>query len=286
MAAGDPPVGAGRTMQVAVVAERADRDGNALMVGPVHCAIYDAGCIEIGGGTPAEPAPAPAAMARAIQTTLASAGYVPAPAATPPSLLIVCHWGLLRRNPVQVRTTFRLDPNLRARLALVAPRQQVGEMENFFLDRLEGRTDPAFAVPGFLSLPARRVLDLVRDDRCFAIVSAYEHAAFSRHEIRRVWRVIMSAAQSGGTMAEILPALLQGGGAWLGRHSETTLLFDVPVGPLSPEDAGKMKPGAALSSSAAADPAAAADLRRLIEQEYREFSWPRPASGREETHQP
>ena len=128
-----------RKFYMAVVAERTDQAAKPALPTPDHPAYYvayDAGYIEAGdpiGGE--EPAPA-AAVAQALRATLASQNYLPASA---PSLLIVYHWGVIRPDSHQIRDTFNIQPNLKARIALVSPSRQAGEIENYLLEQRMGR---------------------------------------------------------------------------------------------------------------------------------------------------
>jgi hypothetical protein len=44
-------------------------------------------------------------------------------AQTPPSLLLIYHWGSLNKDSLAIQSGMKIDPNLKARLALVAGRK-------------------------------------------------------------------------------------------------------------------------------------------------------------------
>ena len=227
-----------------------------------------------------EPSLPAAPIARAIRESLASQHYLPAAAHAVPSLLVIYHWGLVNRNAHQVASLADVDPNLKARLALVATAEQAGEIENFLMNRLQGRTNAAYRIPENLSVQARRILDLTRHARWFMAVSAYDYDALTRHQPKLVWRVKMSTDQRADlTMAEALPVLLRAGGPFFGRHAEVPQILAAPL--LSADEGAA---AASISEETSLSPEAAkqvdrADLRNLIRQERAAFSWLRAAQG-------
>jgi hypothetical protein len=265
----------GKKFYMVVAAERTDQAAKPALPTPDHPAYYvayDAGYIEAGdpvGGE--EPAPA-AAVAQALRGTLASQNYLPASA---PSLLIVYHWGVIRPDSHQIRDTFNIQPNLKARIALVATSRQAGEIENFLLERRMGRISPAFRVPNFLPGPERDLLDLAQDDRYFVIVSAYDYAALTRRETKLLWRLKVSTRSPGESMAEALPALLSGGAPYLGRNLNDTQTLKAPLFPAALAATGAA--GAAGAQEFLPPPEVARQLdesymRHLIHEEYLKFS--------------
>jgi hypothetical protein len=225
----------GRKFYMVVVAEQANPPlAPALPTPdrPAYYVAYDAGYIEAGDPIANEKPPAAAAVAQALRGTLVSQSYLPATAQSAPSLLIVYHWGLLRRDSQQIRNTFKIQPNLKARIALIATNKQAGEVESLLLDRRMVRLNPTFRSPGFIGLKESDLLDLVEDDRYFVVVSAYDFSAFSHRETKLLWRLKVSARTPGESMAEVLPALLRGGALYLGRNlPETKSIRELlPVG--------------------------------------------------------
>jgi hypothetical protein len=200
--------------------------------------------------------------------------------------LVVYHWGFLNRNASQVRSSFRIDPSLKARLALVATTNQAGEIENFFLSRVQGRTNPAYRIPENLSLQARGILDLTRNSRWFVVVSAYDYAALARHEPRLIWRVKMSMERTGQAMAEALPALLRAGGPSFGRNMETAQILPVPWVSADADEAGTRMAAQFPPSPEVAGPVDRTYVRSLIQKERTEFSWIRAAQTKTDDDEP
>ena len=262
----------GKKFYMAVVAERTDQAAKPALPTPDHPAYYvayDAGYIEAGdpiGGE--EPAPA-AVVAQALRGTLASQNFLPSSA---PSLLIVYHWGVIRPDSHQIRDTFNIQPNLKARIALVSPSRQAGEIENYLLEQRMGRISPAFRVPNFLPSPERDLLDLARDDRYFVIVSAYDFAALTRRETKLLWRVKVSTRSPGESMAEALPALLSGGAPYLGRHLTDMQSLKAPLFPADLAAAGTAGAQEFLPPPEVARQLDEGYMRHLIHEEYLQFS--------------
>jgi len=208
-------------------------------------------------------------VAQALRGTLASQNFLPASA---PSLLVVYHWGVIRPDSHQIRDTFNIQPNLKARIALVAPSRQAGEIENYLLERRMGRISPAFRVPNFLPSPERDLLDLAQDDRYFVIVSAYDFAALTRRETKLLWRLKVSTRSPGESMAEALPALLSGGAPYFGRHLTDMQTLKAPLFPAGPAATGASTAQEFLPPPEVARQLDESYMRHLIHEEYLEFS--------------
>jgi len=259
----------GKKFYMAVVAERTDQTAKPVLPAPDHPAYYvayDAGYIEAGDPIGGEEPASAAAVAQALRDTLASQNFLPAPA---PSLLIVYHWGVIRPDSHQIRDTFNIQPNLKARIALVSPSTQARDIENYLLERRMGRISPAFRVSNFLPSAERNILDLAQDDRYFVIVSAYDFAALTRRETKLLWRLRVSTRSPGESMSEALPAMLSAGAPYFGRHLTDTLTLKAPLFP-----AGLTATGAQefLPPPEVARQLDEGYMRHLIHEEYLEFS--------------
>jgi hypothetical protein len=274
-AADQPSAGSGKKIYLTVVAEQADPAAKATLPTPDHPGnyiAYDAGYIEEGDPVAGENPPTAAAVAQALRASLAVQNFLPATAPSAPSLALIYHWGVLRPDSYQVRSDFKIQPNLHARLALVATTKQTGDIENFIMARRMGRINPAFRVPGFLNFRERDLLDLARDDRYFVIVSAYDFAALTRREAKLVWRVRVSTRGPGAAMAEALPALLSAGGPFFGRNLEDTQTIKAPLFPASRVEGGPANAEASLPPPEIARQIDEHCLHGLIRQERIEFS--------------
>ncbi|MDD2764432.1 MAG: hypothetical protein PHE83_10705 [Opitutaceae bacterium] len=218
-----------------VVAEQANPKAPPPMPDPDHPVYYtaaDAGYIEAGSPIAGEKPPTAEAVGQALRVTLAAQNYQPAPDGSAPAQLLIYHWGVIRRDFIAIEPPFRVQPNLHARISLVATKKMAERIEDFIVGRKSavglGRSFPP---PGLLAPRLQDVLSIAEDPRYFVIVSAYDYAAVSRHEPRLLWRVKLSARDVSGAMYEILPALIRGGGPFLGRHVEEPQYLKAPRRP-------------------------------------------------------
>jgi hypothetical protein len=260
---------------MAVVAEQAHPSAKIALPTPDHptyYVAYDAGYIEEGDPIAGEMPPAAAEVAQVLHGTLASKNYLPATAQSMPSVLFIYHWGRLSHDSMQIRSSFRLEPNLKARLVLIATTKQAGEIGNYLMNRRMGVTDPAFRVPGFLGIQERDVLDLARDDRYFVIVSAYDYNAFTRREAKLLWRAKMSTRSPGVAMADALPALLREGGSYFGRNLDETQTVRAPLLPEGRVGVGTPKVEEFLPPPEVTKQLDEHHLRGFMHQEHVEFS--------------
>jgi len=221
-------------LDMVVVAETSPESAKLVRPTPDQPASYvafDDGYREAGDPVANEKPPTAAAVARALRQTLAAEGYRPATAQTPPTLLLIYHWGSLNRDSLAIRNGMEIDPNLKARVALVAGRAYERQIDDDIVQRQISRDlHTNFPPPLFLSDQARELRQLAQDDRYFVIVTAYDYAALGRHEARRLWRTKMSASNAGVAMAAALPALIQGGGPYFGRGNEDSQFVRTALG--------------------------------------------------------
>lgn len=196
---------------------------------PAYYVAYDGGYIEAGNPIAGERPPKPAVVANALFHALASQHYVQATSAHPPSLVIIYHWGLLRRDTYQIRSIFQIQPNLRARIYLVAPTKYAKRMVRDIMDRRQ---------PGLVHIPILdpdeiTLLQLAHDNRYFVIVSAYDYPSVVSGRARLLWRTKMSTLSVSASMSDALPALLRGGANYFGRNypeAQTVRESTVPSG--------------------------------------------------------
>jgi len=198
---------------------------------PVYYVAFDNGYREAGDPVANERPPSAAEVARVLRQTLAREGYRPATAQTPPTLLLIYHWGSLNRDSLAIRSGMELDPNLKARVALVAGRRYEHQIDDEIVQRQISRDmRSSFPSSRFLSVQAQQLRELAQGDRYFVIISAYDYAALGRHEAQRLWRTKMSSSDAGMAMAAALPALVQGGGSYFGRDTDEPQFVRTPVG--------------------------------------------------------
>lgn len=239
---------------------------------PAYYVAYDGGYIEAGDPIGGERPPPASAVAGALQETLASQHYLPASAAHPPSLVITYHWGLLNRDSFQIRNIFKIQPNLRARIYLVAPRHYAQRMVQDIMDRRQ---------PGLVHIPILdpkeiTLLQLAADDRYFVIVSAYDYHSVVRGKADLVWRTRMSVRSAGTSMAEAMPALLRGGAPYFGRNFADAQTVVAPVGQAA---AGTARAGGFLPPPEVTQQMNQAYLESLLQKEHHEFSGALPGES-------
>lgn len=275
----------GGKLQMVVVAEQADPAVKLTLPTaekPAFCFAYDAGYIEEGNPIAGEKPPSAAAVAQALNAALASQHYLPASATSAPSLLLIYHWGLLNRDTYQIRNSIRLQPNLKTRIGLVAPRKYAQRMEQDILDR---RQPVSVHVP-IIDPTERTLLDLARDDRYFVIVSAYDYAALTRRETKLLWRVKMSTRSAGAAMAEALPTLLRGGAPYFGRNLTDTQFATEPLVPEGRAEVGTPKAEGFLPPPEIARQLDESYLHNLMYQEHVEFSGISASDAKESNYPP
>ncbi len=219
----------GGKLDMTVVSEFADSNvKRALPTAeqPAYYVAYDGGYIESGDPIAGEKPPPAATVAQALRIVLASRHYLPASARSAPTLLLIYHWGLIRPGSYQFGTSFRLQPNLNARIALVAPKKYAQRIKEDLLDLWAG----GLYIP-IIHQRERDLLHLAGEERYFVIVSALDYASVARNACQLLWRVKLSTRSVGVAMAEALPALLRGGAPYLGRNLEDTQFVREPVVP-------------------------------------------------------
>ncbi len=192
---------------------------------PAYYVAYDAGYIEAGDPIGGEKPPAPAAVAEALHSALASQHYLPATATSSPSLVLVYHWGLLNRDTYQIRNIFQIQPNLRARISLVSTKKYAKRIIEDLMDR---RQPVSVHIP-IIDPTEQELLQLVHDNRYFVIVSAFDYASVTQGRARLVWRVKLSTRSAGAAMREALPTLLRGGAPYFGRNVGETEYVSEPL---------------------------------------------------------
>jgi hypothetical protein len=239
---------------------------------PAYYVAYDGGYIEAGDPIAGEVPPPAAVVAQALHGSLTSQNYLPAKAQSAPTLLLTYHWGILNRDSFQIRNINRIQPNLAARIALVATARQARDIEDDVMEERLARIDRAFRVPAFRGMRAHELLDLAQDCRYFVIVSAYDFGALSHREAKLLWRVKLSTVSPGNSMADALPALLNGGAPYFGHNMKDTLGITAPLFPTVPAAAGIANMEEFLPPPEVAGQLDESYLHNLMQQEQIEFS--------------
>lgn len=249
---------------------------------PAFYVAYDGGYIEAGDPIAGERPPTPGVIARTLATVLASRHYLPASAASAPSLLLVYHWGRLNRDSTQIRSSMQLQPNLLARIALVAPRKYAQRIEEDLLDR---RQPVSVHIP-ILESRERDLLQLVADNRYFVVVSAYDYASVTQKAAKLAWRLKLSTATAGVAMDEALPTLLRGGAPYFGRDLDETQFVRESVAPEGRADVGVPTVEASLPPPDVTRELNPPYLHGLIERDHAPFTGESSAFDRPEETPP
>ena len=213
-AAADSDSGTGRKVFTIAVSERADAATSSPVPSFSYFAI-DGGFVEAGDPVGGDTPPNPADVAIALRESLASQHHQPAVSPSDPAVVLIYHWGVIRRDSNAITPASDISPNLRARLSLVAPQKLVDRIASRLVTRRYSHLGDVFDYPD-----ERDALDNARDDRYFVIVSAYDYAALVRGESTLRWRTRLSAATNSGSMAQVVPALLRKDAEFLARHLE------------------------------------------------------------------
>lgn len=235
---------------------------------PAYYVAFDGGYIEAGNPIAGEKPPKPSVVANALFHALASQHYEQATSAHPPSLVIIYHWGLLRRDTYQIRNIFQIQPNLRARIYLVAPTKYAKRMVEDIMDRRQ---------PGPVHIPIIdpeeiTLLQLAHDNRYFVIVSAYDYQSVVNGKARLVWRAKLSTLSVGASMSQALPALLRGGASYFGRNFAKPQTVNEPIVPAGHVHVGTPTVEAFLPPPEVRQQMNQPYLDHLVRQETRRFS--------------
>jgi hypothetical protein len=268
----------GGKLDMVVVAEQADPAVKSALPTAEHPAYYvafDGGYIEAGDPIAGEKPPPASAVVQALATALASQHYLPATAQSSPSVVAIYHWGLINRDTHQIRDSFKLQPNLMARIALVAPKEYAQRIEEDLLDR---RQPVSVHIP-ILDPREQELLQLVGDNRYFVIVSAYDYASVAHGAGKLLWRVKMSTRSPGASMAEALPTLLRGGAPYFARDLTEMQTVREPLVPEGRVEVGTPKVEEFLPPPEIARQLNPQYLDGLIHREHVKFTGDLPADA-------
>lgn len=204
-----------------VIAERAADAGQSnLAAGQTLTYVaHDGGYIGAGDPVAGERPPSPDLVRHQLAAALAGAGYAPALPPATPGVLITYHWGVIRHDRTHIRRPYHIDPNLRARIALVASARTVKRAENYFVG-----PPPPYVQPDLSD-----AFDLSRDPRYFVIVSAYRRDAPGNSDPMQLWRVRLSAQVNAGAMDTVISSLITAGTPFFGQDRSDPEHVKIPV---------------------------------------------------------
>jgi hypothetical protein len=237
-------------LDVTILTEMTDAGRRLPQVDRAHPAYY---VLQAGGyharhqDVTGEKKLPPAELETIVQRALASAGYLPAAPEQghPPSLVLIYTWGV-HGEPLasDTMTPAALDRNLRERAALVGGEKFAARLLDLIrrnrelMDaqtsglRLDVGTDQPAPPPVGAELfafmnPVERfrqespknafLLEQIRGDINFVVLSAYSVADLAAGQRTLLWRTRMTAGADGVTQLETLPALVRTGAAYFGR---------------------------------------------------------------------
>lgn len=255
---------AARSIDALVVAERFDGktgEDAAMESGAIGYALFEGGYIEAGDSIAGLRPPPAAEVLAAISNALGKASF--ARAQENPQLLIILHWGSIRQDSYIPTPPFHLNPNFRARLALVSTARVAGTTENFLLKRSPAQyRNPNYPTPEYAPGGELKIaIDRANDKLIFMVLSAYDTGALRDNQAKLVWRTIISASDTEASMKHAMLSFAQSGAAYFGRNHDEVITIKAP-----------------LVKQATADPLAAAAttddpfVQKLIKAERIKFS--------------
>ncbi len=196
---------------------------------PAYACLHDAGIQVLGDPVANENPPEPSAIHVALARGLAKANILAADATHAPTLLLVTHWGVLRKDSVAVTPSYEIPKHIRARLWLVGTPEVAQRIEDELTSRLYRKNQAAkFPWPETLNHLEEDTLETAKWARYFVIVSAYDYSAAAKGKTIPVWQARFSTEDLGVTLANALPALLVNGAAQLGRNTPEPLSEKLP----------------------------------------------------------
>ncbi len=172
-----------------------------------------AGYREEGSLVAGEKSPPPNSVAKLFAKALAGQHYYVFGAKTPaPTIILVFHWGYM--NPKIDDTGDDENPqqifwNQKEMLALVAG-NTLGNISSLSFERED-------------------ILQNARDDRYFAIVSAYDFAAAKEKKKKLLWQAKMSTPSNRVSLAEVIPSMITAGGPHFGRETKRPESIAAPL---------------------------------------------------------
>jgi len=214
--------------ETTIVAERT-KEATDELTKPTTYVAFDGGYVEAGDPESGDEPPPAAQVRQSVEAALAAQGFEES--GKVPKLLIAYHWGVLRIDTLQIHVPFEVRRNLSARINLVSTQLMDAEIENHILDRERGSGENlSVATPRFLTGDLESAVSKARRPRIFVVVSAYEYQSlFERHVAKLIWRTKLSAQETSGDMAEVIPPMLAKGTGYFGTDSPTVTAVEATL---------------------------------------------------------
>lgn len=257
-----------RQIPVLVVAENHDKQHEfALTPGqPMSSFVVDA-----GGHIAGDPVAGDArldAVRVALGMSAALQGNYAFSQSADRKLDIVYHWGLIRPARSELPSATQLDPNLRARLLLVERPERVADMEKASVHRHAAGASLSSIPQADMWADAYARAD---DARYYVIVTAYDHEAQKRGEVRMVWRTRLSTPEKSGPMNEVLATLARASRDFLASDRTSPKTFRVAL-ESAPATVAEQTRHPFLQTRATDAAAVAPTLSAVIQQDQRSFA--------------
>ncbi|HTX65558.1 MAG TPA: hypothetical protein VMD31_07285 [Opitutaceae bacterium] len=197
---------------------------------PAYFAVYLTPMREEGDTAGGERPPPPAVMEQAVRRALAVNFFLPADAQHPPSLLALCHWGVSNQLMEE-----QGDPGNRyalTRARLVGGDRFLEEYRQALtLEQLDRQLGSQIALLDPMKRFTQRdyktstLVDRAKGVFYFAIVSAYDFAAFKRGQRELLWRTMMTVDSNGIAMTDAVPAVIMAGARYLGQETPEAVVL-------------------------------------------------------------
>ena len=214
--------------ETTIVAERT-KEATDELTKPTTYVAFDGGYVEAGDPESGDEPP-PAAQARqSVEAALAAQGFEES--GKVPKLLIAYHWGVLRIDTLQIHVPYEVRQNLSARINLVSTQRMDAEIENHILDRERGSGENLnVSAPRFLTGELESVVSKAKRPRIFVVVSAYDYQSlFERNVAKLIWRTKLSAQETSGDMAEVIPPMIAKGTGYFGTDSPNVVAVEATL---------------------------------------------------------
>jgi hypothetical protein len=233
-------------LDLTVITEVTEEGKKLPPTSPEHPAYYvaqPAGFVQVGDTYGNEKSLRPDEVEHLLKKALAANGYLPAaPAAQPPSLVVIYFWGShnVFDSTDESRSADSVVRNILDRAALVGGDKFARELATLFrqaddlasanqtlsgaalgIDPVLGPAQMAFFDPVNLfklrSTKNEFLVDQASDDCYYVVASAYDYAAIANKQRKLLWRTRMAVNSRGVSQGQSLPMLIASAAPYFGR---------------------------------------------------------------------
>ena len=180
---------------------------------PVYFVGLDAGFRQLGWNVGGEHPPKAAELERAMNTALATNGYLPAVSGRPVGLALIYYWGSHNKPDDDTARDFPqlMQKNILERAILVGGKKFAAGV-SFSMEWGESPADTEEKME-FLR-------EQTRMEVYYVIASAYDYQALAHGERKLAWRTTMTVTSAGLAMNETLPTMVVAAAPFFGRETE------------------------------------------------------------------